>query len=67
MKTQEETRIPEDRLWLSYPEVEIIAGFSRTTIWRLIKSGEIKSARYGRSVKVNRRSLEAWLEAGGRQ
>jgi len=66
MKAQEKTRIPEDRLWLSYPEVEIITGFSRTTIWRLMKSGEIQSARYGRSVKVNRRSLEAWLEAGGR-
>jgi excisionase family DNA binding protein len=67
MKTQEETRIPEDRLWLSYPEVETITGFSWTTIWRLIKSGEIQSARYGRSVKVNGRSLEAWLEAGGHQ
>ena len=67
MKAKEETRIPEDRLWLSYPEVETITGFSRTTIWRLIKSGEIQSARYGRSVKVNRRSLEAWLEDGGSQ
>jgi len=67
MKAQEQTRIPEDRLWLSYPEVETITGFSRTTIWRLIRSGEIQSARYGRSVKINRRSLEAWLEDGGCQ
>jgi excisionase family DNA binding protein len=67
MKAQEETRIPEDRLWLSYPEVETITGFSRTTIWRLTKSGEIRTARYGRSVRVDRRSLEAWLEDGGCQ
>ena len=54
MKAQEETRIPEDRLWLSYPEVETITGFSRTTIWRLLKSGEIQTARCGRSVRVRR-------------
>ena len=61
MKAQEETRIPEDRLWLSYPEVETITGFSRTTIWRLLKSGEIQTARCGRSVRVSRQSLEAYM------
>ena len=46
---------------LSYPEVETITGFSRTTIWRLLKSGEIQTARCGRSVRVSRQSLEAYM------
>jgi excisionase family DNA binding protein len=50
------------REWLTYRESETFAGLSRTTLWKLINAGEIKAARVGRAVRLNRRSLEAYLE-----
>jgi excisionase family DNA binding protein len=59
-----EPAAPEEvrREWLSYREGETFAGLSRTTLWKLINAGEIKAARVGRAVRLNRRSLEAYLE-----
>jgi excisionase family DNA binding protein len=37
-------------------------GLSRTTLYRLVKTGEIKGARIGRSVRINRASLEEYME-----
>lgn len=53
--------------WASYAEIERIYGISRTTAWRLLKSGEIRAARIGRSVRVDCGSVEDYLErkAGG--
>jgi excisionase family DNA binding protein len=55
---------PEEvrREWLGYRESETLTGLSRTTLWKLINAGEIKAARVGRAVRLNRRSLEAYLE-----
>jgi excisionase family DNA binding protein len=47
------------REWLTYRESEMLAGLSRTTLWKRINAGEIKAARVGRAVRLNRRSLEA--------
>jgi len=48
--------------WFSYPDAERFSGLSRTTLWRLIGAGEVNAAHVGRSVRINRRSLEGYLE-----
>lgn len=49
-------------IWGSYADIEDIYGLSRTTTWRLLKAGEIRAARVGRSVRIDCRSIEDYLE-----
>ncbi len=56
-----------EREWFSYAEAEQFAGLSRTTLWRLVGAREIKAARVGRAVRLNRRSLEEYLERQARE
>jgi excisionase family DNA binding protein len=49
-------------LWLTYPEAQRLTSLGRTTLWTLVSSGEIKAARVGRAVRINRQSLEAYME-----
>ena len=51
-----------EREWLGYGEARRLVGLSRTTLHRLVKLGEVKAARIGRSVKINRTSLEEYME-----
>jgi excisionase family DNA binding protein len=51
------------REWLSYEEARRLVGLSRSTLYRLVKAGEVKGAQIGRSVRINRTSLEAYMEA----
>jgi len=48
--------------WLNSRDAEKLASLSRTTLWRLARVGEIKVARVARAVRINRRSLEEYLE-----
>ena len=48
--------------WLSYKDAEQVVGLGRTTLWKLVTSGEVQAARVGRAVRLNRRSLEEYLE-----
>jgi excisionase family DNA binding protein len=50
------------REWLGYEEARRLVGLSRTTLCRLVRTGEIKGARIGRSVRINRASLEEYME-----
>ena len=50
------------REWLGYEAARRLAGLSRTKLYRLAKTGEIKGARIGRSVRINRASLEEYME-----
>jgi excisionase family DNA binding protein len=50
------------REWLTYAEAQAVSGLGRTTLWKLLSSGEIKAARVGRAVRINRRSLDGYLE-----
>jgi excisionase family DNA binding protein len=51
------------REYLSYEEARTLSGLSRTTLWRLINAQSgIKAARIGRTVRINRKSLEDFLE-----
>lgn len=49
------------REWVTYREAEQLVGLSRTTLWKLIGSGEIRCRRVGRAVRINRASLEAYM------
>jgi len=50
------------REWVTYKEAKELSGLSRTTLWKLVSAGEIKAARVGRAVRINRRSLAEYLE-----
>jgi len=53
----------EQQRWAEYPAAERYSGLSHTTLWRLVRSGEIRSAKIGRSVRIDMRSLERFMEA----
>jgi excisionase family DNA binding protein len=50
------------REWVTYKQAEELSGLSRTTLWKLLSASEIKAARIGRAVRINRRSLDEYLE-----
>ena len=50
------------REWLSYTEGQIVSGLGRTTLWKLVRSGEIQAAKVGKAVRINRRSLDEYME-----
>jgi excisionase family DNA binding protein len=50
------------REWVTYRQAEELSGLSRTTLWKLLSAGDIKAARIGRAVRINRRSLDGYLE-----
>ena len=47
---------------MTYKQAEELSGLSRTTLWKLLSAGEIKAVRVGRAVRINRRSLDGYLE-----
>lgn len=48
--------------WISYEEAQRFVGLGRTTLWRLAGEKRFKTARVGRSVRINRESLEAYMD-----
>jgi excisionase family DNA binding protein len=50
------------REWVTYKQAEELSGLSRTTLWKLLGAGEIKAARVGRAVRINRQSLDSYLK-----
>jgi excisionase family DNA binding protein len=50
------------REWVTYKQAEELSGLSRTTLWKLLGAGEIKAARVGRAVRINRQSLDMYLK-----
>jgi excisionase family DNA binding protein len=48
--------------WITYEEAQRLVSLGHTTLWRLVKSGEIKSAQVGRAVRLSRESLEDYME-----
>jgi len=50
-----------EREWISYREATALTGISRVTIWKIIAAGEVRAAKVGKSVRINRRSLEQYL------
>jgi excisionase family DNA binding protein len=48
--------------WLNYRQAEAYSNLSRTTLWQLTKSGKVRAARIGRAVRIDRDSLQAFME-----
>jgi len=48
--------------WITYEQAQRLTSLGRTTLWRICSSGEVKTARIGRAVRINRQSLEDYLE-----
>jgi len=57
-----EMQVEITREWVTYKQAEELSGLSRTTLWKLLTAGEIKATRVGRAVRINRRSLDGYLE-----
>lgn len=53
--------IPEHREWLSYKEAQLVSGYGRTTLWKLVEAGSIPAVREGRSVRISRRGLDEYM------
>jgi excisionase family DNA binding protein len=50
-------------LYFTYKQAGTFTGLSRVTLWRLIDAGSVKAARVGRAVRIDRRSLEDYMES----
>jgi excisionase family DNA binding protein len=48
--------------WITYEEAQRLTSLGRTTLWRICNSGQVKTTRIGRAVRINRQSLEDYLE-----
>ena len=48
--------------WLNYKQAEAYSNLSRTTLWQQIKARKIKAAHIGRAVRIERASLQAFME-----
>ena len=49
------------REWVTYRQAEEITGLSRTTLRKLVDEGEIQIRRVGRAVRINRATLDAYM------
>ncbi len=48
--------------WVDYPTAERYCGLSHVSLWRLVKSGELRAARVGKSVRLHLPSLREFME-----
>ena len=51
------------REWVTYRQAEEIAALSRTTLRKLVDEGDIQIKRVGRAVRINRESLDRYMNA----
>ncbi len=49
------------REWVTYKQAEEISGLSRTTLRKLVDESPIRIKRVGRAVRINRASLDAYM------
>lgn len=48
--------------WLRFREAEQYAGLGRSTLTKLINTSEIKASKVGKSVRINRASIDEFME-----
>lgn len=48
--------------WISVADAQRLVGLGRTSLWKLTTAGEIRVARVGRAVRINRASLEEYMQ-----
>lgn len=49
------------REWLTYRQAEEVYALSRTTLRTLVADGTVKARNVGRAVRLNRASLDAYM------
>lgn len=49
--------------WIDYPTAQRMTSLSRTSLWRCVSRGEVRSARVGRSVRISVESLRAFMDS----
>lgn len=54
-------RCSVDRVLLTVQDVQDLLQLGRSTVYELIRTGELPSVRIGRSVRIRRETLESWL------
>jgi excisionase family DNA binding protein len=59
---EDDEKITITPAWLNYRQAEAYSNLSRTTLWQLIKARKIKAAHIGRAVRIERDSLQAFME-----
>jgi excisionase family DNA binding protein len=59
---EDDEKIAITPAWLNYKQAEAYSNLSRTTLWQLINAHKIKAARIGRAVRIERASLQAFME-----
>ena len=48
--------------WLRISAAETYSGLGRSTLTRLISTGELKAAKVGRSIRISRTSIDEYME-----
>ena len=56
-------RQPVARRLLTVPEVVALTGWSRSFVYQLVTSGKLRAVRAGRTVRIDRADLDAFIEA----
>ena len=51
-----------EKLLLTVKDVLETTGFGRTSVYELLRTGELQIVRKGRSVRVPRASLDEWIK-----
>ena len=59
---EDDEKIAITPAWLSYKQSEAYSGLSRTTLWQLVNARKIKAARVGRAVRIEKASLQRFME-----
>jgi excisionase family DNA binding protein len=59
---EDDEKIAITPAWLNYKQAEAYSNLSRTTLWQLINARKIRAARIGRAVRIERDSLQAFME-----
>lgn len=60
-QTEEQDRVTPG--WFSYQGAAVYTGLSETSLWRLVRSGSLRPARLGRTVRFSREELDMLLES----
>ena len=50
------------REWFPDAEAQTVSGLGRTPLWKLVRSGEVRAAKVGKAVRINRRSLDGYMD-----
>jgi excisionase family DNA binding protein len=65
--SEADEQTPITPAWLDYKQAEAYSNLSRTTLWQLINARKIRAARIGRAVRIERDSLQEFMEWSSNQ